>query len=168
MGHFAPFIARLENIVAYAAHATFPECYRTAVLGARLAGFAVPSERYAKWALDSDLADWASKPFSLVLDGFSPQVTPEDASFLTDLSHAPIWSNGRRPPWWGDLEIREFLTRQHRQSGLVETENLGRARFGERCPAKSSIHRYWQRLDQIQQAAMRGISPSPSKKKEAA
>ncbi|MES2434218.1 MAG: DNA-binding domain-containing protein [Pseudomonadota bacterium] len=167
MSQFAPFIARLEDIYAHASHASFTQCYRTAVLGAKLVGFAVPSERHAKRVLDGELEDWASKPFSLIVEGFSPQVAPEDASFLTDLAHAPIWSNGRRPAWWGDLEIREFLTRQHRQSGLVETQNLGRTRFGDRCPAKSSIHRYWQRLDQIHQAVQRGASHSPSKSKAA-
>lgn len=128
----------------------------------------------AHWPIDLQWPKSVARPFKipgncgLMAEGFSKKVASEDASFLVRISHAPVWANGRRPPWWGDLEIREFLTRAHRQSGLVATENEGRVRFGDRCPTKSSIHRYWVKLDEIQRAAdMRDI-PRPRKKKEAA
>lgn len=39
----------------------------------------------------------------------SGQVTEPSAEFLARLSHLPIWVNGRRPTWWDDAEVREFL-----------------------------------------------------------
>lgn len=63
------------------------------------------------------------------------------------ITHLPIWKNGRRPPWWHDVELRTFLTAIHRQMSTIEAERQGRARFGARCPTGSTIHRYWQRLD---------------------
>lgn len=71
-----------------------------------------------------------------------------DASdLLMRLTNLPIWSNGRRPPWWHDIEVREFLTVTHRQMALHLAEREGRRRFGSRCPGISTIGRYWQRLD---------------------
>ena len=35
----------------------------------------------------------------------------------------------------------------HRQMSCIEAARQGRAHFGDRCPGKSSIHSYWQRLD---------------------
>ena len=63
------------------------------------------------------------------------------------VTHLPIWNNGRRPTWWHDIEVRAFLTQSHRQMSLLEAERVGSDRFGNRCPRKSSIHSYWQRLD---------------------
>lgn len=68
---------------------------------------------------------------------------------LADLTHEPIWLNGRRPAWWGDLEIRQFLTTAHRQMSILEAARVGAQRFGDRCPKKSAIHAYWQRLDRL-------------------
>ncbi len=80
------------------------------------------------------------------------------------VTHLPIWKNGRRPSWWHDIEVREFLTTSHRQMSLLEAERIGAGRFGTRCPKKSSIHTYWQRLDK----ALGPISlPTPSKKEAA-
>ena len=76
MSRFAPFISRLEDIVAHAAHASFADCYRTAVRGAALIGFAVPSQRVAKRILDKTLTDWAEAPLSPPLD-LSPSKTPQ-------------------------------------------------------------------------------------------
>jgi hypothetical protein len=68
---------------------------------------------------------------------------------LADLAHEPIWSNGRRPSWWHDIEVRQFLTSAHRQMSLLQAAKIGARRFGARCPKKSSIHVYWQRLDRL-------------------
>lgn len=86
-----------------------------------------------------------------------------NAEFIADISHLPIWKNGRRPPWWSDIEVRSFLTDAHRQMSLLEAERRGGKLFGGRCPKKSAIHVYWQRLDvAIKQR------PPQSKKKEVA
>ncbi|MFN4058186.1 MAG: hypothetical protein ACK4HW_08395 [Roseinatronobacter sp.] len=79
-------------------------------------------------------------------------VLPEvDDAFLARLSHLPIWSNGRRPSWWDDIEVRAFLTRSHRQMSTQRAAALGARHFGARCPKKSAIHTYWQRLDRLHQ-----------------
>lgn len=76
-------------------------------------------------------------------------MTEADAEFLMGLTNQPIWPNGRRPPWWHDMEVREFLTRSHRQMSLVRCQKMGAARFGGRCPKKAAIHLYWMRLDTL-------------------
>lgn len=70
---------------------------------------------------------------------------------LAAIAHEPIWINGRRPAWWGDLEVRAFLTSAHRQMSILQAARIGQRRFGDRCPRKSAIHTYWQRLDQLHQ-----------------
>lgn len=71
------------------------------------------------------------------------------------ITHLPIWRNGRRPPWWSDMEVRTFLTASHRQMSILECEAEGHRRFGQRCPKKSAIHSYWQRID----TALGPVSP---------
>ena len=68
---------------------------------------------------------------------------------LADISHAPIWAGGRRPSWWADLEVRAFLTEAHHQMSTLQAAATGARRFGSRCPKKSAIHVYWQRLDRL-------------------
>jgi hypothetical protein len=65
------------------------------------------------------------------------------------VTHLPIWSGGKRPLWWHDLEVREFLTRGHRQTTTLKTAAEGRVRFGSRCPAKTAINEFWQKLDRV-------------------
>lgn len=69
---------------------------------------------------------------------------------VINLSTAPIWKSGRRPPWWADMEVREFMIITHRQMGTLEAEAAGLARFGEaRMPKKSAINSFWQKLDAL-------------------
>lgn len=77
------------------------------------------------------------------------QLPHADAEFLAAIAHAPIWVNGRRPLWWHDIEVRDFLTMNCRQMSIVRAAKKGREQFGERCPAKSAIHQYWQRLEKF-------------------
>ena len=72
-------------------------------------------------------------------------------AFAREVSHLPIWSNGRRPPWWSDLDVRQFLTASHRQMSLLQAEAEGQRLFGDRCPKKSAIGLYWLRLDAAKQ-----------------
>lgn len=96
--------------------------------------------------------------------GRVPVLPEPDDDTLAQLAHLPIWTNGRRPAWWDDLEVRSFLTRQHRQMSLLKAAEIGRQKFGDRCPRKSAIHEYWARLDKVS-----GSVPRPPKaKKEAA
>ena len=70
-------------------------------------------------------------------------------------AHLPIWSNGRRPAFWGDIEVREHFTAFHRQMTIEQARAICASKFGlERTPSASAVHRYWQKLDQV-----RGIGP---------
>lgn len=82
-----------------------------------------------------------------------------DAVLLGRIAHLPIWVNGRRPAWWHDMEVREFLTRSHRQMSVLRAAEQGAKKFGARCPRKSAIGDYWLRLDQIaaQIAPLEGV-----------
>lgn len=68
---------------------------------------------------------------------------------LAGIAHLPIWPSSRRPAWWHDLEVREFLTQSRRQMSCLRAAKIGAQKFGDRCPRKSAIHEYWQRLDRI-------------------
>lgn len=55
---------------------------------------------------------------------------------------------GRRAPsWWADTEVRDFLAGAYGDLTLAQTAAAGQAKYGYRCPSKSTIHRFWQRLD---------------------
>ena len=90
-----------------------------------------------------------------------------DAAYLADLTVRIGWGNGRRPPWWGDLAIREMLTKAHRQMTLGEVRDLGQKRFGTSFPSISGIHRYWEKLDLVAKGESH-IPRPPKTKKEAA
>ena len=76
------------------------------------------------------------------------------ASLSVNITYLPVWSNGRRPVWWGDSEVRAFLTASHRQIPIKAVRAEMLKRFdAERVPSASSIHRYWMVLDQA-----RGLS----------
>lgn len=69
-------------------------------------------------------------------------------------AHLPIWGSGRRPDFWGDIEVRTLLTSMHRQATVGQVRAILCDRFGShRTPSRSSIHRYWQQLDKA-----RGLS----------
>jgi|GEM_PF-5489018 len=73
--------------------------------------------------------------------GDGPAVSP-------DASQDVEWPSGRRPSWWGDIEVRSFLTSMHRQATLDQICDMARQKFGEdRAPSRSSLNRYWMRLE---------------------
>lgn len=80
---------------------------------------------------------------------------------VLQVTHLPIWKNGRRPAWWHEIDVRTFLTTAHRQMSLLEAERIGGQRFGPRCPRKSAIHIYWQRLDGVLGPIRLGPTPAP-------
>lgn len=80
-----------------------------------------------------------------------------------EVTHLPIWSNGRRPDWWGHYELRAFVTESHRQMTLAACCAQIESRFGRRFSA-STLQRYWAALDKV-------VGPNsrpPKSKKEAA
>lgn len=65
----------------------------------------------------------------------------------TDL---PILPHGRRPSFWKDHEVRDFLTALHRRVEIAEALSLCAKSFGDaRTPSRSALHRYWLHLDEI-------------------
>lgn len=90
-----------------------------------------------------------------------------DAEFLAGIAHAPIWINGRRPEWWHDVEVRDFLTMNCRQMSIVRAAKKGREAFGDRCPAKSAIHQYWQRIEKLMPGIPRASSTQKPTRKDA-
>ena len=92
-------------------------------------------------------------PAALIDRPSGPALRRRHRQRRADISHASIWANGRRPAWWADLEVRSFLTAAHRQMSLRQAERIGQRRFGGRCPRKSAIHTYWQRLDRLHAAS---------------
>lgn len=84
------------------------------------------------------------------------------------LTHLPVWRNGRRPPWWSNLPLRQFLVGAHRQMTLQDARDKAVQTFGTGVPSASSIQRFWGRLDTVVGPDAGPAIPRPSKKKEAA
>ncbi len=76
------------------------------------------------------------------------------------IAASPAWSNGRRPDFWGDLEVRLILTATHRQTTLDMALALIRDLLGaSRRPSRSAVHRYWQVLDRAASPPSRASLP---------
>jgi hypothetical protein len=59
-----------------------------------------------------------------------------------------VFSDGHRPKFWRDAEVRSFVIHSHRRSTLDEASAEARKLFGpERAPSKSAINRVWLRID---------------------
>jgi len=58
------------------------------------------------------------------------------------------WSSGRRPTFWRDVEVRDFLIASHRQMTVDEAVTEVTRRFGaKRAPSRSAVGRFWKTLD---------------------
>jgi len=106
------------------------------------------ASRVLRW-LDDFWPEDLAWPESLIARPSGPRLVLPTAGDLAKISHEAIWSSGRRPAWWSDLDVRQFLTVAHRQMSTLQAERIGQKRFGARCPRKSAIHVYWQRLDRL-------------------
>lgn len=51
------------------------------------------------------------------------------------------------PAWFGDKELLAAVVRTHRAAKIDEVIDLLRANFGYRAPSRSSLARFWLRLD---------------------
>jgi len=77
-------------------------------------------------------------------------VTEQHKSFAAALAHLPIWSRKRnqRPGWWRDVEVRTLLVACHRQMTIDQCRMVLRELVGpDRTPSRSSMGRFFQRLD---------------------
>lgn len=62
----------------------------------------------------------------------------------------PLLQSGRRPNFFGDVEVRELMVSLHREVKIAEAHRLCTDRFGpERTPSRSAIHRFWMYLDAL-------------------
>jgi hypothetical protein len=62
----------------------------------------------------------------------------------------PILEHGRRPKFWSDADVRDWLTWQHRRLDLATALERCREKYGaSRTPSRSALHRYWQKLDHL-------------------
>jgi len=75
-----------------------------------------------------------------------------DHPALKSANRAP-WVSSRRPRWWRNRELRLFLTLAHRQMPLGRVEQIAVEHFGPGAPKRSTIGRYWQRLDLLDAAS---------------
>lgn len=109
------------------------------------------------WPVDLAWPKGIRRAFDPAAAGFmKPELKPLDISeeehaILTRLSHLPIWSNGKRPIWWWDMDMRAFIVRSHNQMSLALCAKQGAERFGSRFPKKSAIHAFWTRLKAVSQ-----------------
>ena len=51
------------------------------------------------------------------------------------------------PRWYHDKEVLTAVVQTHRQATLERVQERLKANFGWRAPSKSSLHRFWLRLD---------------------
>lgn len=72
------------------------------------------------------------------------------------LTHADVWAAlrpGRRPKAFGDVEVRQHILMTHRQGTIDDVLAGMRERFGPtRTPTRSTLHRWWLRLDELKRA----------------
>lgn len=65
----------------------------------------------------------------------------------------------RRPVWWQDTEVRGAVLTSHRQMTLNQARAAMIEAFGEpRAPSRSSIHRFWMRLDRLNDRHLKRIA----------
>jgi transposase len=59
----------------------------------------------------------------------------------------------RWPSWYHDKPVLEAVLRTHRQAELDRVVEELQERFGTRAPTRSSLGRFWQRLDAMYRQA---------------
>ena len=76
--------------------------------------------------------------------------TRADAAMIAQIPHL-LAPNGRTkirwPAWFYDKDLLAAVVRTHRQGPLDWVLELLEADFGQRTPSRSSLHRFWMRLD---------------------
>lgn len=73
-----------------------------------------------------------------------------------------IWSGRIGPRWWRNAAMREFFTLARSEFTLDAAYREGLRRFGRKCPGRSTVARYWQKLDNLEWPA---DIPRPSEAK---
>ncbi|MBB4284508.1 hypothetical protein [Roseospira goensis] len=82
------------------------------------------------------------------LDAVERALGMDDSRLEDRVTYLPIWSDGTRPRFWHDREVRAFLIEKHRQTTINRARAECLERFGAaRTPSRTAIWRFWQRLD---------------------
>ena len=81
-----------------------------------------------------------------------PDLAPASALWPADPIDLPLWPTLSCPKWWGNAELRQYLTASHRQMRIVAAHAEAVSRFGGGVPSLSALHRYWQPLDAYRDA----------------
>ena len=69
-------------------------------------------------------------------------------SGYSDIPYIPFPS-GKRPRFWADTEVRDFIINNHRAMGCLDCVEAIKQLYGaDRTPSKSSINNLWQLMDQ--------------------
>jgi hypothetical protein len=90
-----------------------------------------------------------------------PQPQPVDQQVASQ-----IFRGNKVPTWWWNTGVRDFLTGAHRRMRIEDARAEAVRRFGAAAPSKSSIQRYWARLDLRIANAGEGAIPSQPASKE--
>jgi len=74
-----------------------------------------------------------------------------DDQMMRTITHllTPSGASGRItwPRWYHDKEVLTAVVQTHRQASMDRVLELLKANFGWRAPSRSSLHRFWLRLD---------------------
>lgn len=90
--------------------------------------------------------------------GFAERI--QSAPLADAITHLPIWSNGRRPNFWRDPEVRAFIVANHRRMTIDDAVAVMRDRFGpSRTPGRSTIGGFWKRLDAVRSGSTENRRP---------
>lgn len=82
------------------------------------------------------------------LDAVERALGLDDSRLEDRITYLPIWSDGSRPHFWHDREVRAFLIENHRQMTIDRVHAACLERFGKaRAPSRSVIGRLWKKLD---------------------
>jgi hypothetical protein len=85
------------------------------------------------------------------LEGPAPRMSRETfGAVLNKARKLPIFGHGRRPKFWTDDEVRDFMTAKHRRVELKVALKQCAEKFGaKRTPSRSAVARYWMKLDDL-------------------
>ena len=81
-----------------------------------------------------------------------PRINSTPAAVIpetVDPAHLPIYTSGRRPPFFYDVPVRDCLISCLHRMTIDQARDVCISKFGaKRTPSHSAVHRFWQKLDQ--------------------
>ena len=74
---------------------------------------------------------------------------------VTSTQAFPLYSrdgsrrNQRRPAWWANKPLRDWMLANHRVGTVAEATARAEAAFGAGCISKSAMSRFWLAYDEV-------------------